>query len=89
MDTVFSGDKFSPKDTVNVPRLAVETGFWPLYEIENGKYKINHEPKKVPIEEFLKLQKRFKHLFKPENKHVIEELQNHINKEWERLKARC
>jgi pyruvate ferredoxin oxidoreductase beta subunit len=81
--------KYDPKDTVNVAKLAVETMFWPLYEVESGKYTINYEPKqKVPIEEFLKLQKRFAHLFKPENRHAIAELQANIDREWERLKKR-
>jgi pyruvate ferredoxin oxidoreductase beta subunit len=55
-----------PKDTVNVAKLAIATGYYPIVEYVNGelvgKMKIN---KKEPIENFLKLQKRFKHLFKP------------------------
>ncbi|MCD6590589.1 MAG: pyruvate ferredoxin oxidoreductase [Candidatus Aenigmarchaeota archaeon] len=71
---------------IEVAKLAVETRFWPLYEVENGKYKINYKPSKhVPVEEFLKTQGRFKHLFKPENKHLIEKIQKHIDEGWERL----
>jgi len=67
-------------------KLAVETNFWPLYEVENGKVHINYKPKeRKPIEEFLKGQGRFRHLFKPENRHVIEEMQKMIDEEWERL----
>lgn len=81
--------KYDPKETVNVAKLAVETRFWPLYEIENGKYTINYEPKQnIPVEDFLKLQKRFAHLFKPENRHAIAELQANIDQEWEKLKGR-
>ncbi|MFA5029148.1 MAG: thiamine pyrophosphate-dependent enzyme [Patescibacteria group bacterium] len=56
-----------PKDTINVAKLAVQSGFYPIVEYTNGeltgKIKIT---KKVPVEEFLKLQKRFKHLFSSE-----------------------
>lgn len=54
-----------PSQTVNLGRLAVSTGYYPIIEYINGelvnKMKIN---KQEPIENFLKLQKRFKHLFK-------------------------
>lgn len=78
--------KFPTSQFVNIAKLATETNFWPLYEIEDGKYKINmkiENPK--PIEEFLKTQGRFKHLFSEKNKDVIEEMKNIINKEWQRL----
>ena len=57
---------------------------------ENGKYKLNYEPKeRISLEEFLKLQKRFAHLFKPENRYVIEEMQKHVDEEWKKLKKKC
>jgi len=78
--------KFPTSQYVNVARLATETNFWPLYEIENGKHKLSWSAKEVkPIEEFLKTQGRFKHLFKAENKEVIKEMQRIVNQEWERL----
>ena len=62
------------------------TCFWPLYEVENGVYKINFKPaKKLPVEEFLKTQKRFKHMFKPGNEWMIEKLQNEIDRKWNYL----
>lgn len=77
---------FDPSLTMKYSRLAVETNFWPLYEIENGKVHINFKPReRKPIEEFLKGQTRFKHLFKPENKYVITEMQKMIDEEWNRL----
>lgn len=82
--------KYAPQDVVKVSKLALETRFWPIYEIENGKYKLNYEPEqKIPIEDFLKLQKRFAHLFQPQNKHAIKELQDNIDSEWEKLKRKC
>lgn len=78
--------KFDPALTMKYSKLAVETNFWPLYEFDHGKIHINYKPKnRKPIEEFLKGQGRFKHLFKPENKHVIETMQKLIDEEWERL----
>jgi pyruvate/2-oxoacid:ferredoxin oxidoreductase beta subunit len=49
---------------------------------------LNYDPKdkKKPIEEFFKLQGRFKHLLLPENAELLKEIQNHIDKDWERLK---
>ncbi len=70
-----------------VSKLATETNFWPLYEVENGKYKLNYKPANPkPIEEFLKTQNRFKHLFKDENsKEVIANIQENINRKWQEL----
>lgn len=78
--------KYPTSDYVRYGKLATETNYWPLYEIENGKYVINYVPKeRKPIEEFLKGQGRFKHLFTPENQHVIEEMQKIADEEWEKL----
>ncbi len=69
-----------------INKLAVETCYWPLYEIENGKYKITYKPaKKLPIEEFLRPQRRFKHMFKPGNEWMIEAFQQEVDKRWEEL----
>lgn len=72
---------------VHYGKAAAETNFWPLYEIEDGRYVINYLPKeRKPIEEFLKGQGRFKHLFRPENKAVIEKIQKTVDEKWEELK---
>ncbi len=72
--------------TIQDLKLAVETCFWPLYEYENGKLTINYKPKeKRPVVEFLKTQGRFKHLFSPENEHLLKEIQDYVDREWERL----
>lgn len=71
---------------MQINKLAVETCYWPLYEVVNGKYKINYKPaKKLPIEEFLKPQKRFKHMFKPGNEWMIEEFQKEVDNRWQEL----
>ena len=69
-----------------IEKLALDTCFWPVYEIENGVYKINYKPtNKLPIEEFLKTQKRFNHLFAPGHEYLISTLQEEIDKKWEYL----
>ena len=81
--------KFPTSEYVAIGKLATETNFWPLYEIEDGKYIINNivkEPK--PIEDFLKTQGRFKHLFKDANKDVIAKIQNDVNVSWEKLQKK-
>lgn len=75
---------------IEISRLAVNTNFWPLYEIENGSWRLNYKPQSpLPLSEFLKHQKRFKHLLEPENKTHLENLQAYINKEWEWLQNQC
>ena len=76
-----------PTDSLmQINKLAVETCYWPLYEVENGVYHITYKPaKKLPIEEFLKPQKRFKHMFKPGNEWMIEEFQKEVDSRWEEL----
>ena len=74
-------------DAITLTRIAVETCYWPLYEIEDGILKVTFEPKeKKPVSEFLKAQGRFKHLFKQENEWMLKKIQDDIDKEWERLK---
>ncbi len=64
----------------------MDTCVWPLYEVDNGKYKINYTPKeKKPITDWLKPQGRFRHLFKEENTWIIDEYQKQVDEEWEEL----
>ncbi len=73
-------------DAVMLSRLAVETCYWPLYEIENGDIKISVKPKeKKPLIEFLKPQGRFKHLFAPENEWLLKKAQEDVDRNWTRL----
>ena len=71
---------------MQINKLAVETCYWTLYEVIDGKYKINYKPaNKLPIEEFLRPQKRFKHMFKPGNEWMIEEFQKEVDSRWQEL----
>jgi pyruvate ferredoxin oxidoreductase beta subunit len=64
----------------------VETCFFPSYEVENGVYKVNSKPKeKKPVVEYLKKQDRFRHLFKPGNEKLLEDIQMEVDRRWEQL----
>ena len=77
---------YPTEDLMKINKLAVETCYWPLYEVVDGKYKITYKPaKKLPIEEFLKPQKRFKHMFKEGNEWMIEEFQKEVDSRWQEL----
>jgi len=57
------GWKFDAAKTIEVARLAIETGMWNMYEWENGEYRYQFKPKRYkPVREYLKLQGRFAHL---------------------------
>jgi pyruvate ferredoxin oxidoreductase beta subunit len=82
---------YDPKDTIKIGRLAVQTGFWPLYEIIESKLVISKDSKRYldpsnrkPIEEYFNAQKRFNHI----NQKEIEEYKRYINDLWENIKKR-
>ncbi|EJZ44685.1 hypothetical protein FUAG_03306, partial [Fusobacterium ulcerans ATCC 49185] len=78
------------EDLMEMCKLAVETCYWPLFEVIDGEWKLSYRPKvKLPVEEFLKKQGRFKHLFKPQNRHIIDRIQKDVDLKWERLLKRC
>ena len=77
---------YPTEDLMMINKLAADTCYWPLYEVVDGKYKITYKPaKKLPIEEFLRPQKRFKHMFKPGNEWMIKEFQEEVDKRWNEL----
>ena len=77
------------EESMLMARLAVETCFWPLFEVDHGDWKINYKPKeKKPIVDWIKPQGRFKHVFKPGNEGIIEQLQADVDRRWEDLLAR-
>jgi len=71
--------------TIRIGRLAAQTGVFPLYEVEHGKYKLNVDPPKLkPVTEYLKLQGRFRHL----SEDTINEIQQRVNEEYAKLKGK-
>jgi len=72
--------------TVRIGRLAVETGIFPLYEIIDGRYKLSLDlPQLRPVQDYMKLQGRFRHL--PEES--IKEIQGRVKKEYAKLRKRA
>lgn len=79
-----TGQGFAEKYSVKVARLAVESGVFPLYEFEKGKYKITHEPSFDCLEEYLKMQTRFKGM---EKRH-FQEVKEYTEHKWEILRKK-
>lgn len=79
-----TGWDYDPKLTVEIGKLAVKTGIWPLKEYIDGEVVHTKIPRqRPPVEEYLKLQGRFKHLFEPErNDELLAELQARVDKCW-------
>ena len=84
------GWRYNMEDLAEICKLAVDTCVWPLYEVENGVWRLTYEPaKKLPVERFLEKQGRFKHMFAEGNEWMIEEAQAYVDEQWEKLLARC
>ncbi|MCI0512074.1 thiamine pyrophosphate-dependent enzyme [candidate division KSB1 bacterium] len=84
------GWRFAGEEGIDMAKIAVDTCFWPLYEVENGVYKVTYKPKeKLPLVEWLKPQGRFRHLLKDENKHLLEMAQVELDRRWEELLKRA
>jgi len=83
-----TGWRLPPEQCIKAGRMAVQTGIFPLYEVEDGKYRMTIETRELrPVEEYLKLQGRFRHLSEDEKK-VIQE---RVNQEYKKLmnKVEC
>ncbi len=89
------GWRFPMDKTLEMGRLAVETGSWALYDYQDGKFNFNLKSKSIlegklmpkPVEEYLKLQGRFAHLFKPNrNEQVLAAIQRDVDKSWEKFR---
>ena len=79
-----------PRDSHQVLDLAVETRFWPLYEVVDGSYRLSHRPDhRVPIERWLETQKRFAHLLRAESTDVVREIQERVDEDWAALLTLC
>jgi len=76
------GWRCPPDLTIRIGRLAVETGIFPLYEVENGEYKLSFNfPQLRPVTDYMKLQGRFRHL----SEETIKEIQHRVDKEYAKL----
>lgn len=83
-----TGWDYDPKETVEIGKLAVKSGIWPLKEYIDGKVVHTKTPRdRVPVEEYLKLQGRFKHLFEPQrSEELLQDIQARVDRYWEGVK---
>jgi len=91
------GWRTEPAKTIEYSRLAVETCVFPLWEAVDGKYSLSipsmvfarAPEKKKPVTEYLKGQGRFRHLFMPQNKALLETIQRLTDEKWLKLLKKC
>ena len=80
------GWRYASDETLSLTKLAADTCYWPLYEVDHGKLIVNYRPKeKLPVADWLKAQGRFSHLFRPAYAWLVEEIQAKVDQEWDRL----
>jgi len=80
-----TGWRCAPDLTIRLGRLAVETGVFPLYEVENGRYKLSIDvPELRPVQDYLKLQGGFRHL----SQWPVQEIQDRVDKEYAKLREK-
>jgi len=84
------GWRYNTPDLMKICKLAVDTCIWPLYEVEYGVWKLNYKPKKkLPVIEYLKPQGRFKHLLTNDNKKLVDDIQEDVDRKWDDLLKKC
>jgi pyruvate ferredoxin oxidoreductase beta subunit len=81
-----TGWRYDPSKTVEIGRLAVQTGLWALYEIEYGRFRLNtpsdrllDKTKRKPVEDYFALQGRFRNLAKED----LEKIKQWLDEDWE------
>ena len=81
-----TGWRSAPELSIKLGRLAAETGVFPLYEVEHGKYKLNIDfPQLRPLKEYTKLQGRFRHL----TDEKLQEIETRVHREYEQLREKA
>lgn len=84
------GWRYSSEKLMEITKMAVETCVWPMYEVIEGKYILSYKPKKkLPVTEYLKMQGRFAHMFKPGSEWMLEAAQKEVDQTWEELQKLC
>lgn len=74
------------EETIKLGRLAVQTGFFPLYEVDNGQYRITVDCEEfLPLERYLQPQGRFRHL----TGEMVDFIRRRVFEQWEKLKSRA
>jgi pyruvate ferredoxin oxidoreductase beta subunit len=91
------GWRSEPAKSIEYTKLAVESCVFPVWEAVNGKRTLSTPSKlialapqkKKPITAYLEGQGRFRHLFTPQNKHILDELQRYTDERWSQVQKKC
>jgi len=91
------GWRSDPAKSIEYSKLAVETCVFPVWEAVNGQYQFSTPSKlvalapqkKKPVADYLQGQGRFRHMFKPQGKKLLEEVQRITDERWQRLLTKC
>jgi pyruvate ferredoxin oxidoreductase beta subunit len=84
------GWRYEPDQTMEVSKLMVEAGLWPLYEVVDGKWSMTGaRQKRRPVMDALFSQKRFNHITKNADDATIAAIQAKVDEEWDALQALC
>lgn len=79
-----------PALTIHLAELAADTCAWPLFEVDHGQWRVTYIPKKkLPIEEYLRPQERFRHVFQDPTGQLLAAIQKDVDEQWEALLARA
>lgn len=84
------GWRYESERSIEIARLAVESRYWPLYEVVNGQYRLTYQPRRpAPLSAFFAAQDRFQHLLRPEHAALRQAVEADIERQWEELLRRC
>ena len=84
------GWRYPTSDIAAVVKAAVDSCVWPMFEVVNGVYHLSYEPrKKLPVADYMRMQGRFAHCFKPGNEWMLEEAQKWVDQQWNALLEKC
>jgi pyruvate ferredoxin oxidoreductase beta subunit len=91
------GWRSDPAKSIEYSKLAVESCVFPVYEVVNGVYQLSvpsklialAPQKKKPVTDYLQGQGRYRHLFTPQGKKLLEEIQQWTDERWQRLLKKC
>jgi pyruvate ferredoxin oxidoreductase beta subunit len=79
-----------PRLALDVLNAAVDSCYWPLYEVVGGRYRITYVPEDIrPLSDWLRPQARFAHLLEPEAAPLLERIEERVARDWEELRRRA
>ena len=84
------GWRYPAADIAAVVKAAVDSCVWPLFEVVEGVYHLTYEPReKLPVADYMRMQGRFAHCFKPGNEWMLDQAQQWVDQQWNALLEKC